>query len=100
MEVVQNHMDIVNGQFNPNEILDIVNGPLFDQAMRSNFDMITSKHVDSFLETYESSKVTEENPVRSVLRHHMTFETPTSQRCTICTCCNALGTSSWAQRAQ
>jgi hypothetical protein len=67
-------MDIVNGQFNPNEILDVVNGPLFDQAMNSNFDMITSKHVDSFLETYESSKVTEENPVGSILKHHMSLK--------------------------
>jgi hypothetical protein len=67
-------MDIVNDQFNPNEILDIVNGPLFDQAMNSNFDMITSKHVDSFLETYESSKVAEENPVGHILRHHMSLK--------------------------
>lgn len=74
VEVVQNHMDIVNGQFDPNEILDVINGPLFDQAMNSNLDMITSKHVDSFLETYESSKGMEKQPIGHILKHHLALK--------------------------
>lgn len=57
VSIVQENMDVFNENFDPKDILDVVNGPLFDQAMESNMDMIRPKHLDSFVEMYESAKV-------------------------------------------
>merc|ERR1719247_3175232 len=54
---IKQNMDVFNENFDPKDILDVVNGPLFDQAMESNMDMIRPKHLDSFVEMYESAKV-------------------------------------------
>ena len=57
VSIVQENMDVFNENFDPKDILDVVNGPLFDEAMESNMDMIRPKHLDSFVEMYESAKV-------------------------------------------
>lgn len=58
VSLVQDNMDVFSENFDPNDILEVVNGPLFEKAIASNLDVLSRRHVDVLLETYESSKTT------------------------------------------